>query len=225
MLPVHPAGLRLSQRVRNSARWTGPVLEPGGKNPMVTARDADLDLAVEGALFARLGTADQRCTSPGSAITHESVHGEFLCRFDEAVRAMPMGDPAGEAVTGRLLGERFARFEEYRGWIGGGHRTCGLAGIGRVTAASPQPGLTGGPSRGLSTSGGGAPTVRRQRQVGQRQPTVLALGARSVHPVAGAELGLLRAPKEGQMAVAVIEPDLSFRLPVALGTTSRDGSR
>jgi hypothetical protein len=53
---------------------------------------------------------------------------------------MPMGDPAGEAVTEQLLGERFThRFEEYR-WIGGGRRTCGSAGIGRVTAASPQPG-------------------------------------------------------------------------------------
>jgi acyl-CoA reductase-like NAD-dependent aldehyde dehydrogenase len=35
--------------------------------------------------LARFGTADQRCT-PGTVITRESVHGEFLRRFDEAVR-------------------------------------------------------------------------------------------------------------------------------------------
>src|SRR4051794_3612146 len=45
-----------------------PCLELGGKNPMVVMDDADLDLAVEGALFAGFGTAGQRCTSLGTAI-------------------------------------------------------------------------------------------------------------------------------------------------------------
>src|SRR5690606_36459215 len=40
-----------------------PCLELGGKNPMVIMPDADLDLAVEGALFSGFGTAGQRCTS------------------------------------------------------------------------------------------------------------------------------------------------------------------
>src|SRR3954468_21766881 len=48
-----------------------PCLELGGKNPMVVMDDADLDLAVEGALFAGFGTAGQRCTSLGTAIVHE----------------------------------------------------------------------------------------------------------------------------------------------------------
>ena len=47
-----------------------PCLELGGKNPMVVMDDADLDLAVEGALFAGFGTAGQRCTSLGTAIVH-----------------------------------------------------------------------------------------------------------------------------------------------------------
>ena len=44
--------------------------------------DADLDLAVEGALFSGFGTAGQRCTSLGTVIVHESVHDEFMRRFD-----------------------------------------------------------------------------------------------------------------------------------------------
>jgi len=40
-----------------------PCLELGGKNPLVVMPDADLDLAVEGALFSGFGTAGQRCTS------------------------------------------------------------------------------------------------------------------------------------------------------------------
>ncbi|MEA2317420.1 MAG: alpha-ketoglutaric semialdehyde dehydrogenase, partial [Solirubrobacteraceae bacterium] len=45
-----------------------PCLELGGKNPLVVMDDADLDLAVEGALFSGFGTAGQRCTSLGTAI-------------------------------------------------------------------------------------------------------------------------------------------------------------
>src|ERR687898_1176406 len=49
-------------------------LELGGKNPLVVMDDADLDLAVEGALFSGFGTAGQRCTSLGLAVVHEDVH-------------------------------------------------------------------------------------------------------------------------------------------------------
>ena len=40
--------------------------------------DADLDLAVEGALFSGFGTAGQRCTSLGIAIVHADVHDDFM---------------------------------------------------------------------------------------------------------------------------------------------------
>ena len=55
-----------------------PCLELGGKNPLVVMPDADLDLAVEGALFSGFGTAGQRCTSLGTAIVHASIHDEFV---------------------------------------------------------------------------------------------------------------------------------------------------
>src|SRR5262249_11172366 len=62
-----------------------PCLELGGKNPMVITPSADLELAVEGALFSGFGTAGQRCTSLGTVIVHESVHDEFLAQFGAAV--------------------------------------------------------------------------------------------------------------------------------------------
>src|SRR5215472_14972948 len=75
-----------------------PCLELGGKNPMVVTAHADLDLAVEGALFGGFGTAGQRCTSLGTVICHESVHDEFLTRFAEATAAAAVGDPAQQDV-------------------------------------------------------------------------------------------------------------------------------
>ena len=62
-----------------------PCLELGGKNPLVVMDDADLDLAVEGALFSGFGTAGQRCTSLGTVIVDERVHDEFMARFKAAV--------------------------------------------------------------------------------------------------------------------------------------------
>ena len=77
-----------------------PCLELGGKNPLVVMPDADLDLAVEGALFSGFGTAGQRCTSLGTAIVHETVHDEFVRRLHGAPsRRRAIGDPtAGRAL-------------------------------------------------------------------------------------------------------------------------------
>ncbi|MDP9796577.1 aldehyde dehydrogenase (NAD+) [Catenuloplanes nepalensis] len=127
-----------------------PCLELGGKNPMVVTPSADLDLAVEGALFAGFGTAGQRCTSLGTVIVHRDVHDEFLRRFTAAVEAAPVGDPAGDVVLGPLLDARFAaRFEEYLTWIAPHHTVSGSSAVGRITADAPRNGFTGVSTEGL----------------------------------------------------------------------------
>ena len=114
-----------------------PCLELGGKNPMVITEDADLDLAVTGALFSGFGTAGQRCTSLGTAIVHESVHSEFVERFRTALESAVVGDPAGDVLCGPLLDAKFAeRYEEYLGWIGEHHDVRGST--GRITADNPR---------------------------------------------------------------------------------------
>jgi acyl-CoA reductase-like NAD-dependent aldehyde dehydrogenase len=127
-----------------------PCLELGGKNPMVVTADADLDLAVEGALFSGFGTAGQRCTSLGTVIVDERVHDEFVARFDGAVRAAAVGDPTADVVMGPLLAGRFAdRYEEFLTWVQPHHTVLGSSGTGRITAANPRAGFVGDPSSGL----------------------------------------------------------------------------
>ncbi|MEE1818765.1 aldehyde dehydrogenase family protein [Streptomyces sp. SP18ES09] len=127
-----------------------PCLELGGKNPMVLAPDADLDLAVQAALFSGYGTAGQRCTSLGTVIAHEDVHDEFVRKFDEAVRAAAVGEPAEGVVYGPLLDEKFARsYEEALSWIEEHHTVLGSSAIGRITAESPREGFVGDASDGL----------------------------------------------------------------------------
>ncbi len=127
-----------------------PCLELGGKNPMVIAPEADLELAVQGALFSGYGTAGQRCTSLGSVIAHADVHDEFVRRLDAAVRAAPVGDPTRDVVYGPMLDQRFADgFEKILGWIAGHHRVLGSSAVGRITDLAPRDGFVGDHRTGL----------------------------------------------------------------------------
>jgi aldehyde dehydrogenase (NAD+) len=123
-------------------------LELGGKNPMVITPAADLDLAVEGALFAGFGTAGQRCTSLGTVIVHESVHAEFLARFNNAVANAAVGDPTAEVVMGPLMDAKFAeRYEEYLALVQPHHKVQGAQ--GRISTDNPRDGFVGDPAAGL----------------------------------------------------------------------------
>jgi acyl-CoA reductase-like NAD-dependent aldehyde dehydrogenase len=125
-------------------------LELGGKNPMVVMDDADVALAVEGALFGGFGTAGQRCTSLGTAIVHDSVHDEFVRLLDERLRAAPVGDPTQDVLYGPMIHERFAeRFEEWLGLIRDHHTVHGSTALGRIGADNPREGFVGDPEAGL----------------------------------------------------------------------------
>jgi acyl-CoA reductase-like NAD-dependent aldehyde dehydrogenase len=127
-----------------------PTLELGGKNPLVVMPDADLDLAVEGALFSGFGTAGQRCTSLGTAIVHQSVHDEFVSRFSAAVERAAIGDPMEDVLYGPMISARFCR--RFEGWlelVQAHHKLFGSTGTGRITSANPRPGFVGEPDDGL----------------------------------------------------------------------------
>src|SRR3954469_8281201 len=127
-----------------------PCLELGGKNPLVVMPDADLDLAVEGALFSGFGTAGQRCTSLGTAIVHDSIYEEFLARFTRAVEAAPVGDPTQPVLYGPMIHERFA--ERFEGWlelIHDHHSVSGSTATGRIDSGRPRAGFVGDPGAGL----------------------------------------------------------------------------
>ena len=127
-----------------------PCLELGGKNPLVVMPDADLDLAVEGALFSGFGTAGQRCTSLGTLIVHRDVHDDFLARLTKAVTDAPIGDPTSDVLYGPMISKRFAdRFEGWLDLIRPHHSISGSSAIGRIAPDSPRTGFIGDPEAGL----------------------------------------------------------------------------
>ncbi|MEK7287852.1 MAG: aldehyde dehydrogenase family protein, partial [Elusimicrobiota bacterium] len=67
-------------------------LEMGGKNAQIVLDDADLDLAVEGAIWGAFGTTGQRCTATSRLIVHEAVYNSFVKKFLERAAALRLGN-------------------------------------------------------------------------------------------------------------------------------------
>src|ERR671924_470073 len=166
-----------------------PCLELGGKNPLVVMPDADLDLAVEGALFSGFGTSGQRCTSLGTAIVRERPD-----QFERPARRvrwrsrrrslLPPDDRRRGHDRGRPRDDRDVR-PDRRGrlvrHVRRGDGACERPRVrpveqhlhARSAARVPVPRAhlrRHGERQQFNVGCGSAPAVRRQRPGGQREP-------------------------------------------------------
>ena len=73
-------------------------LEMGGKNAMIVMEDANLELALEGALWGAFGTTGQRCTATSRILLQKGIAAEFTRKLVERARALKVGDGLDEAV-------------------------------------------------------------------------------------------------------------------------------
>jgi aldehyde dehydrogenase (NAD+) len=73
-------------------------LEMGGKNAMIVMDDANLDLAVEGALWGAFGTTGQRCTATSRILLHKKIAAEFTSRLVKRAKALKVGDGLDEKI-------------------------------------------------------------------------------------------------------------------------------
>ena len=73
-------------------------LEMGGKNAMILLEDADLDLAVEAAIWGAFGTTGQRCTATSRVIVDRKVAGAFCERMAARANALKVGNGLDESV-------------------------------------------------------------------------------------------------------------------------------
>jgi aldehyde dehydrogenase (NAD+) len=67
-------------------------LEMGGKNAMIVLEDANLDLALDGALWGAFGTTGQRCTATSRIVVHRDIAEEFTAKLVARTRALRVGD-------------------------------------------------------------------------------------------------------------------------------------
>ena len=69
-------------------------LEMGGKNVIMVMDDADIDLAIEGAVWGAFGTSGQRCTAASRVVVHKKVYKKFSQQLVERAKALRVGDGA-----------------------------------------------------------------------------------------------------------------------------------
>jgi acyl-CoA reductase-like NAD-dependent aldehyde dehydrogenase len=73
-------------------------LEMGGKNAMIVMEDANLDLALDGALWGAFGTTGQRCTATSRIIVHRDVVKEFTKKLVDRAEDLRVGDGLDESM-------------------------------------------------------------------------------------------------------------------------------
>ncbi|WP_161880906.1 5-carboxymethyl-2-hydroxymuconate semialdehyde dehydrogenase [Deinococcus alpinitundrae] len=82
-------------------------LELGGKNPVVVFADADLERALDAAIFMLYSLNGQRCTSSSRLLVERSIHDDFVKKLAERVSNIKVGDPLDPATeVGPLIHPR-----------------------------------------------------------------------------------------------------------------------
>src|ERR1700683_5630170 len=67
-------------------------LEMGGKNIIIVMDDANLELAVDGAVWGGFGTTGQRCTAATRIAVHKKVYSEFTSKLVERAKTLKIGN-------------------------------------------------------------------------------------------------------------------------------------
>ena len=79
------------------ARLGRALLELGGNNAIIISKEADLDIAILGALFGAVGTAGQRCTTTRRLIIHEDIYDKVKAKLTSAYQQLRIGNPLDAA--------------------------------------------------------------------------------------------------------------------------------
>ncbi len=68
------------------------VLELGGKNPLIVAADAELEVTVRAALFAAFSNAGQKCTAASRIIVEKPILARFIKHFVAGAERLIVGN-------------------------------------------------------------------------------------------------------------------------------------
>ncbi|MEZ2330262.1 aldehyde dehydrogenase [Mesorhizobium sp. RCC_202] len=84
------------------------LLELGGKAPLLVLDDADIDAAVNAAIFGAFMHQGQICMSTERLIVDETIADEFVAKLAARASQLPAGDPRGHVVLGSLINSQAA---------------------------------------------------------------------------------------------------------------------
>jgi len=80
------------------------LLELGGNSAFIVLDDADLEYAVDAAVFSRFTHQGQICMSANRVLVHESIFDDFVDRYVAKVRTLKVGNPRDDdTIIGPLI--------------------------------------------------------------------------------------------------------------------------
>jgi alpha-ketoglutaric semialdehyde dehydrogenase len=89
-------GSHVAQRA--AATFKPVSLEMGGKNAQIVLNDANLDLALDGALWGAFGTTGQRCTATSRVLLQKGIAKQFTEKLVERAKALKIGNGLDESM-------------------------------------------------------------------------------------------------------------------------------
>lgn len=99
-------GKHIAELAANGEILKKVTLELGGNSPCVILDDADIEQAVNIAVFGKFCHQGQICMAINRLIVDDRVHDEFVKRFAERVRGLKVGNPAeDDTVVGPLINQ------------------------------------------------------------------------------------------------------------------------
>jgi 5-carboxymethyl-2-hydroxymuconic-semialdehyde dehydrogenase len=91
-------------------------MELGGKSPFVIFEDADLDRALDAAIFMIFSNNGERCTAGSRILVQQSMYANFVARFTERAQRITVGDPLDEkTIVGPMISQ--AHLAKVRSYI------------------------------------------------------------------------------------------------------------
>jgi 5-carboxymethyl-2-hydroxymuconic-semialdehyde dehydrogenase len=128
-------------RIVQSAGLKKFSMELGGKSPFVIFEDANLERAMDAAIFMIFSNNGERCTAGSRILVQESIYKEFAAKFAQRAMKIAVGDPLSEqTIIGPMISPaHLAKVRSYitLGQQEGASLLCG--GAGRPTYASELP--------------------------------------------------------------------------------------
>lgn len=91
-------------------------MELGGKSPFIIFDDADIERALDAAVFMIFSNNGERCTAGSRILVQRSIYAEFAQRFAERARNISVGDPLDEkTIVGPMISK--SHLEKVRSYI------------------------------------------------------------------------------------------------------------
>jgi 5-carboxymethyl-2-hydroxymuconic-semialdehyde dehydrogenase len=90
-------------------------MELGGKSPFVIFEDADLDRALDAAIFMIFSNNGERCTAGSRILVQHSIYADFVAKFTERAKRITVGDPLDEkTIVGPMISKaHLAKVKSY----------------------------------------------------------------------------------------------------------------